>query len=124
MLNNPAIAILVIIAIFIVGMILVTTLIDYLVNDKLTKTKFNKIMHEHRMYTTRNYKFISISQVEKIYESNTYIETSLRTRYTFNSFYIHDNLYNTYLFFTDYKEYKKYFHFVYHVVHRCKGEPM
>ena len=123
MLNRLGIAILVIL-IFIVGMILVTTLIDYLVYDKFTKTKFNKTMHEYKIISNRNYKFISLSQVEKIYESNGYIEDSYRRRYTFNSFYIYDTLYNTYLFFSDYKEYKKYFHFVYHVVHRCKGEPM
>lgn len=123
MLNRLGIAILVIL-IFIVGMIVVSTLIDYLVHDKFTKTKFNKTMHEYKIISNRNYKFISLSQVEKIYESNGYIEDSYRRRYTFNSFYIYDTLYNTYLFFDDYKEYKKYFHFVYHVVHRCKGEPM
>ena len=121
MLNRLAICLLVI-AIFIVGMIVVYNLIDYLVYDKFTKTKFNKTMHEYKIISNRNYKFISLSQVEKIYESNCYIEDSYRRRYTFNSFYIYDTLYNTYLFFADYKEYKKYF--VYHVVHRCKGEPM
>lgn len=113
-----------VIAIFIVGMIVVYNLIDYLVYDKLTKTQFNKKMHECRMYTTRSYKFISISQVEKIYEGNTYLENKPTPRYDFNLFYIYDHLYDSYLFFDDYKEYKKYFHFVYHVVHRCKGEPM
>lgn len=123
MLNRLTICLLAIL-IFIVGMIVVYNLIDYLVYDKLTKIQFNKKMHECRMYTTRNYKFISISQVEKIYESNAYLENKMIPRYSFNLFYIYDHLYDSYLFFADYKEYKKYFHFVYHVVHRCKGEPM
>lgn len=123
MLNRLGIGILVI-AIFIIGMIVVTTLIDYLFNDKLTKTQFNKKMHECRMHTTRAYKFIPISQVEKIYESNAYIENKMIPRYSFNLFYIYDHLYDSYLFFSDYEDYKKYFHFMYHVVHRCKGEPM
>lgn len=124
MINRLGIGILAIV-IFIVGMILVTTLIDYLVNDKLTKTKYNKKMHKYRIQSNNNYKFIEASSIEKMYDSNAYIDDiGCTLRYNFSSFYIYDNLYHTYLFFSDYKDYKKYFHFLYHVVHRCKDDIM